>query len=277
MNKTLRTVLIIIFAAVFLLCAAFLADYLIKSVKQQKQTDDLASLIGAANPDDYTDPTAGSDDPAIDTPLPQDSKYVHIKHPVTGKYMSILREYAPLYELNHDFVGWIRIDGTKVSYPVMQSPEWVNYYLKRDFYGNESRHGTIYANESANLQEHSDNITLYGHKMKDGSMFASLHNYKDKAVFDAQPYIEFDTIYDYNTYQIMAVFITDAYIETGFAYHNFVDGNEESFNAFVAKCKELALYDTGVDAVYGDKLLTLSTCEHSINNGRFVVVAKKIS
>ncbi len=277
MNKTLRTVLIVLFAAIFLASAAFLADYFIKSAKQKKQTNDLEELIGATISIDSTEPTGGNEEPVVDPTVPQTSKYVHIKHPKTGKYMSILSEYAPLFELNQDFIGWIRIDGTKVSYPVMQSTEWVNYYLKRDFYGNESRHGTIYANESANIKDHSDNITLYGHKMKDGSMFASLHNYKDKAVYDAQPYIEFDTIYDYNTYQIIAVFITDAYLETGFAYHNFVDGDEESFNAFVAKCKELALYDTGVDAEYGDKLLTLSTCEHSIDNGRFVVVAKKIS
>ena len=55
------------------------------------------------------------------------------------------------------------------------------------------------------------------------------------------------------------------------------DGTEEEFNAYVAKCKELALYDTGISAQYGDKLITLSTCEHSISNGRFVVVAKKVA
>ena len=70
--------------------------------------------------------------------------------------------------------------------------------------------------------------------------------------------------------------MTTAGLETDFAYHTFVNGDMESFSEYVAKCKELSLYDTGVSASYGDKLITLSTCEHTIDSGRFVVVAKRI-
>lgn len=76
----------------------------------------------------------------------------------------------------------------------------------------------------------------------------------------------------------MVVFKTVAYSSEGFHYYDFVDAeNEETFDAYIAKCKELALYDTGVSAAYGDRLITLSTCEYSAQNGRLVVVAKKVS
>ena len=75
----------------------------------------------------------------------------------------------------------------------------------------------------------------------------------------------------------MAAFKTVAYSEDGFKYYRFVDGSEEDFDNYIAKCKDLSLYDTGVTAEYGDKLITLSTCEYSRANGRMVIVAKKIA
>ena len=74
------------------------------------------------------------------------------------------------------------------------------------------------------------------------------------------------------------MFLTTATLGEGFTYHEFVDAaNAEEFNAYVAKCKELALFDTGVTASYGDKLITLSTCDSSLENGRLVVVAKRMA
>ena len=89
--------------------------------------------------------------------------------------------------------------------------------------------------------------------------------------------IQFDTLTEQAEYEIVAVFKTVAYSSEGFRYYDFVDAeNEEDFNSYVGKCKELALYDTGVTAEYGDRLITLSTCEYSAQNGRLVVVAKKV-
>ena len=78
-------------------------------------------------------------------------------------------------------------------------------------------------------------------------------------------------------YEIVAVFKTVAYSEQGFKYYHFVHAESaEAFDEYIAQCKALALYDTGVTAEYGDQLITLSTCEYSRPNGRMVVVAKKI-
>lgn len=289
MKKILYSALIILFSAIFLVSAGFLADYFIKSKQQADQYDELSNLVDQAQQEQQDDTSSSENNNTIDSsdssdssdshdaPKPIVSDYLTITHPDTGEKMKILREYSLIFPMNTDMVGWIKVEGTKVNYPVLQTPDTPNYYLTRDFYKKSSRHGAIYANETADLTTPSDNVTLYGHKMKDGSMFASLHSYKDKAFFTEHPYITFNTLTEHHTYQILSVFITSANIGEGFVYHTFVDGDEQTFTDFVAECKRLSLYDTQVDAVYGDKLLTLSTCDHGIDNGRFVVVAKRIS
>ena len=176
-------------------------------------------------------------------------------------------------------VGWITVPGTKIDYPVMQTPNNKDYYLKRDFYHNWSDWGAIYAREACDVNKPSDNVVLYGHHMADGSMFAQLETrYKRKSFWEEHQYLTFDTLYEKHTYQIIACFRTSANVGQGFPYHQFNEAaNEEEFNAFIAEVKRLALYDTGLTAEYGDKLLTLSTCEYTLPNGRFVVVAKRIS
>ncbi|MBE7002167.1 MAG: class B sortase [Ruminococcaceae bacterium] len=283
-KKNLLPALIVLFSAVFLVSCGFLADYIIESVQQKKQYDKLSQMVEQVqqNQQDSNNNSNGSSDyvgeygPEI-TPGQNRQEYTSVFDPKTGKTLTLLTDYAGVYELNSDVVGWIRINDTKINYPVLQTPEWVNYYLKRDFNGQYSKHGAIYANESADVFLPSDNVTIYGHRMKDGSMFAALHDYKDKAFYDEHPYINFDTIYERHTYKIISVFITTATVESGFAYHEFVEGDPFTFPAYVEKCKELSLYDTGETAVYGDKLITLSTCEHDIEEGRLVVVAKQIT
>ena len=197
------------------------------------------------------------------------------------------RDYKAFYEKNpnEDFVGWLRIDGTVLDYPVMQtSTDNANYYLYRDYNKNNNAQGTIYAREQCDIFKPSDNITLYGHTMKDGSMFACLHNYTAKATWDRNSLIFFDTFnpktgdVEYHTYKIFAVFKTSANIGEGFSYHKFEDAaTQKDFDDFVSTCKKLAFYDTGVTPQYGDKLICLSTCEYTLNNGRLVVAAVRIS
>ena len=105
-------------------------------------------------------------------------------------------------------------------------------------------------------------------------MFARLDNYLKKDFYEKYPSIRFDTLYERHTYTIFAVFTTTASVGRGFAYHLFEDAADEAdFQDFVSTCKSLSLYETGITPVYGDKLITLSTCEYSQDNGRLVVVA----
>ena len=182
-------------------------------------------------------------------------------------------------------MGWLRIEGTVLDYPVMQtSTDNANYYLYRDYNKNNSTQGTIYAREECDIYKPSDNVTLYGHTMKDGSMFYCLHNYTSKTTWDNNSLVFFDTFdpktgkVEYHTYKIFSVFKTSANVGEGFSYHKFENAaNEQEFNDFVSTCKKLAFYDTGVTPKYGDKLLCLSTCEYTLDNGRLVVAAVRIS
>lgn len=280
-KKNLLPALIVLFSLVFLVSCGFLADYLIESVQQKNQYDKLSQMVEQSQQNANNSNSGSQNDyvgeygPEVNGNESNRQEYTTVFDPNTNKNVTMLTDYAGVFQLNSHVVGWIRIPGTKINYPVMQTPEWVNYYLKRDFNGQYSKHGAIYVNEAADVHLPSDNVTIYGHRMKDGSMFAALHDYKDKSFYDAHPYITFDTIYERHTYKIIAVFITTATVESGFAYHEFVDGDPFTFPAYVEKCKELSLYDTGETAVYGDKLITLSTCEHDIEEGRLVVVAKR--
>lgn len=181
-----------------------------------------------------------------------------------------------LCELNNDFIGWLKINNTNISYPVMQTDSnRKDYYLRKNFYKEYSQLGTPYIAEYCNVQT-SDNVIIYGHHITNYQVFGELEKYKKKEFYNNNKIINFNTIYENADYEIIAVFKTVAY--TGFKYYEFINSSsEDEFNTFIKKCKELSFYDTGKTAKYGDKLLTLSTCEYSAKNGRLVVVAKKIT
>ena len=109
-------------------------------------------------------------------------------------------------------------------------------------------------------------------------MFAGLDYYVKKSFWESHQTFTFDTIFEHHTYQVIAIFRTSANIGEGFSYHQFENAaDEEEFDTFIRTVKALALYDTGITAEYGDKIVCLSTCEYSLDNGRLVVVGKRIS
>lgn len=179
-----------------------------------------------------------------------------------------------LYKINNDIIGWIKIENSNIDYPVMQTKENPNYYLKRNFYKQYSILGTPYMAENCNIEK-SDNLIIYGHHINGNKLFGELENYKSKKYYDTHKIIKFYTMTENAEYEIIAIFKTVAY--TGFQYYKFYNAEDErEFNTFIEKCKELSFYDTKKTAVYGDKLITLSTCEYSNENGRLVIVARKI-
>ena len=190
---------------------------------------------------------------------------------------SPLGRYQELFRMNNDMYGWISINGTNINYPVMYTPDKKDYYLKRNFEKEYSSYGVPYIAEHCNPREPSDNVILYGHHMKNGSMFNDLMKYDDKDFFLSQNTINFDSLTETAVYEIIAVFKTTVYDDKGFKYYQFSDADtKEEFDSYINKCKALSLYEIEASAEYGDQLLTLSTCEYSRTNGRMVVVAKKV-
>ena len=179
-----------------------------------------------------------------------------------------------LYEINSDIVGWLKIEDTNINYPVMQTKDRPQFYLRKDFYKKYSQWGTPFLAENCDIKT-SDNLIIYGHHINNLKMFGELEKYKNKEFYNNHKVINFNTIYENADYEIIAVFKTVAY--TGFEYYKFANSSsKQEFDTFIEKCKELSFYATEKTAEYNDKLITLSTCEYSKPNGRLVVVAKKI-
>lgn len=183
--------------------------------------------------------------------------------------------FAELLAINGDLAGWLFIDGTSIDYPVMQNAD-DNYYLTHDFYGKENKHGCLFVKAAADIETPGTNFIIYGHNMKDGSMFGELDFYKKQAFCKEHSLISFETPAETRMYEVMAVFQDDLTDNDGFSYYQFYQAdNEAEFLDFYENVKKRSLYDTKVTAAWGDTFLTLSTCDYHTKNGRFVVVAKQ--
>lgn len=194
-----------------------------------------------------------------------------------SKMPVMLKKYAKLHTENEDMVGWLTIPGTVIDYPVMQGAD-NEYYLHHDFYGEEDRHGCLFVKDIADVNTPGDCFIIYGHNMKDGTMFGGLDEYRSEEYYKEHPVLQFDSLYEEREYEIMAVFLSRVYKEgeEGFRYYEFYTADtEEAFQEFYGNVKESSLYDTGVSAVYKDTLLMLSTCAYHEEDGRLVVVAKR--
>ena len=190
----------------------------------------------------------------------------------------VMNQYKALYEKNNDMIGWLSIDGTIIDYPVMRNED-NEYYLHHNFYKEEDRYGCLYVKDIADVDTPCTNFIIYGHNMKDGSMFGILDNYQEQSFYEEHPLIHFDTLYEERIYEIIAVFPSQVYRkdEDVFKYYQFYQANtEEEFLSFYENVMEMTLYETGVTAEFGDTFLMLSTCAYHVEDGRFVVLAKKM-
>ncbi len=197
--------------------------------------------------------------------------------PVTAG--EVLEDYKNLKNQYPDLIGWLKIADTNIDYPVMQTQD-NDYYLDHDLNGKRDKNGTIFMDAACDVVKGNTNTILYGHHMKSGKMFGHLVKYSDKNYYEKHKYIEFDTIYEKGTYEVMYVFLSRVYKEDEivFKYYQFIDANGETeFESNMNEMAAMSLYSTGVKAQYGDELLTLSTCDYAEKDGRFVVVAKKVS
>lgn len=220
---------------------------------------------------------------------PQEASEEHIK---TLPQAEMLYDMKQLYEQNSDLIGWLYVEDTNIDYPVMQTPEDENYYLERDFQKNYNSNGSLImdtdsvvgsgtaANAYADGTKPGTNLIIHGHNMKNGNMFGSLDKYRDINYEKKHNIIKFSSLYEHREYEVVSVFLSQVYLKTQtdvFKFYQFFQADtEKEFSNFYNNIKELALYDTGVSAEFGDEFITLSVCTYHVENGRLVVVAKRI-
>ena len=256
-NKTLRVVIIVL--GVLLAALLAVAGFLFAGDKQPEETT----------------PTTVPTEPAettVPTTVPPETETVPPETEPDPK----LEELLALNQENPDIDCWITIGDTVIDYPVAYTPDEPEKYDRKDVEGNYSYHGTLYIGKQCSLDPESDNLIIYGHNLENGKMFSDLNLYKDVEYWEDHPLIKFYTLEGGRTYKIMAAFYDRIYYsyEDVFKFYKFVNAeDEEDFNNAMAAYAEKALYDTGVEAEYGDRLLTLITCSYHHTYGRFVVVA----
>ena len=192
-------------------------------------------------------------------------------------------KYAKLYAVNQDFVGYLSINNLGVGLPVVQSDkdtEDENYYLRKSFYKQYSVYGCPFVPKDNDMESLDRNTIIYGHNNNSNIAFAPINKYKTLDGFKSAPVIQFDTIYASHKWKIIAAFIinTTADGDSGYIFNytfTKMESNEEFMN-YIRFIKERSLYDTGVDILPDDKILTLSTCTHDFDDARFVVVARLV-
>lgn len=256
-----------------------------QSAQHRAQQDGLKEMITAVKEKNASEALEGSmpqktgapDETAAPVPAAQNEPDLGTGGGQTGEEPCILEKYAALYAENNDFAGWLSIEGMRIDYPVMQSAD-DEYYLHHDFYGKDSKYGCLYVKAQADLKD-GTNVIIYGHNMKDGSMFGDLDLYLKESFYKKHSTISFDTRCEKRCYEIIAVFRSQVYNtdDDVFKYYQFYEADtQEEFDRFYENIKALSLYDTGVEAQFGDTFLTLSTCAYHVPDGRLVVVAKRV-
>ncbi len=187
-------------------------------------------------------------------------------------------EYALQYAQNPQMFGYIKIEGTKVDYPVAKAQN-NKYYLNHDFYGNSTSYGAIFASHIDSINPLPRNTLLYGHNMKDGARFAALTNYKSLEYFKEHPVIEFNTLFEKHKWKIYAVIVTNGNIDGDNGYFfdfTFDNCSDTCYAEFIEEVDKRKLYNTGVDLNTNDKIITLCTCSYEFDNARLIVIARMV-
>ena len=211
---------------------------------------------------------------------------------IVSEELQILPEYKKLYDQNQDMIGWLSIKDTIINYPVMQTMENEKYYLDKDFDKEKNKNGCLIMDTDSVVGEGSresgykegnkpsSNLIIHGHTMKSGSMFGNLALYEEEAYGKQHNIISFDSLYEKREYELISVFYSQVFYqhENVFKYYKFFQADtQEEFDDWYNSIKEMSLYDTGVEAKLGDEFITLSACAYHVEDGRFVVVGKRIN
>lgn len=178
---------------------------------------------------------------------------------------------------NSDLYAWVTVEGTHIDYPVMFTPESPEYYLRKNFEKKQSTAGTPFL-DGRHTPETDDNLIVYGHNMKSGSMFADLLRFRNEDYFKEHSKIRFTTLYQEKRYQVIAAFPSEVHRDRNtFPWFNYLSfENEAEFQDFIRQLEEESLFDLPERPVYGDQFLTLATCSYHDSTGRFVIIGREV-
>jgi len=184
--------------------------------------------------------------------------------------------FDALLALNPETVGFLEIDGM-LSLPVVQRENDNDFYLDHAFEGAEAQEGTLFLDGMNRLVPEDDCLIVYGHNMKNRTMFGRLSAYGDVSYLRQHPIVHFDTLYENRAYAVFAAFTASMEPGNGryFNVRNFIF-DEDGFDKFVLKLQSRSVYRVPIDVRYGDRLLLLVTCNYTNREGRFILALRQL-
>ena len=191
----------------------------------------------------------------------------------------ILPQYRALHDQNPDFAGWIQIEDTKINYPVMQSKDDPEFYLHANFEREYAYSGLPFLDARNDFGGECQNMIVYAHNMKNGTMFGQLPKYESRSFWLDHPIVKLDLLTERHEYEVFGAFRSRQYNEgeAGFRYYDYIKLEDPVlFDEFVRQAKQASYYDTGITPEWGDQLLTLSTCSYHTDRGSFVLVCRRV-
>ncbi|GAE34161.1 class B sortase [Halalkalibacter akibai] len=180
-------------------------------------------------------------------------------------------KFEALLKQNKDTIGWITIPNTKIDYPVVQTDN-NDFYLDHDFHGRSSEAGTIFMDYRNAPELTQKNTILYGHHMRDGSMFKDLVNYQDNDFFQENQIITIQTLHEETKWEVFSAYVTDTsyyYIEPNFR-------SNRDYLQFLQEVGARSVIQKSLNWNEVEQILTLSTCSYEFNDARFVVHARRV-
>lgn len=277
-----RVVLAVSIVAIVIAAGMLINEY--RMARENENVEEEASnlIIEEATKNKDDDKTGEDEKETTEVQLTPEQQWAKIKqeYPKVIFPANIQLKYAKLYAENQDFVGYLSADGVKLNLPVVQAND-DEEYLKKNFYGASTKYGCPFVTHLNTINPLDMNTVIFGHHMNNGTIFGALDAYKSISGFKKAPVITFNTLYKDYSWKIIAAFVTNAYGKDDvnnyvFPYYFTSLSSYEKYAAYLNELSQRSLYDTGVDVVPTDKILTLSTCSHEFEDARFVVVARLV-
>lgn len=279
-KEIIRRVILGLSVAAIVISAGMLINEYRLSRENDKVNEEVEELIITESTTKKKDKDKDKDKTTT-KPLTPEEQWAQIKedYPDVLFPSNIQLKYAKLYGENQDFVGYLSADGVNLNLPVVQTDN-DEVYLNKNFYGAKTKYGCPFVTHLNNVVNLDLNTVIFGHHMNNGTIFGALDKYKSISGFKAAPVITFNTLYKDYKWKVIAAFITNDNIkdDNGYVFQYYFTSlsSQQNFSAYLNELAQRSLYDTGVDVLPTDKLLTLSTCSHEFEDARFVVVARLV-
>lgn len=270
MKRFLRTLLAAL--VILLVALALFSGWKIYSIQRgyQDAADRYDSLSGSVVAAPSAGVSAGAPAAAAE-PDGTDADVIVIDEPAPEAYSPISVDFDALREISPNVIGWLCLPDTVISYPVAQSTDNA-YYLDRFLDGTPNVGGTLFADFACPSDFSGQNTIIYGHNMRNGSMFALIDDYTDQAFYDMHPYLYLNTPLQNYRVEVFAGFTTDP---ESFVYATAF-ASEEDFAAYLNAVRALSDFSSPVAVAGSDRIVSLSTCTYSADDVRFVLFGKLV-